>query len=409
MVPMFILCAMENVGKASEGEGRNYCYRCMRAVPMCLCSLLPGRDTKTEIHILQHDRERRHAFGTVRLLKIGLTNTKVYPMRPSGGQKQAMPKDFPLDAGVLYPGPGSLDLETLAPSDRPSKLVVIDGTWSQAHCMYRDNPWLQGLTRYSLNPAQPSRYRIRLEPSAECLSTLESTVMALRLLEPENDGVLDLLRAFDRMNDLQIDCMAKNNSAARRIKRPRDREMRAVPEALWSDPSRLVIVYGESAKPAVRRDKKTREVAQWSALRWQHPQKSFDCIVKTEVPMPCERFLGDLGWKSADVDQARPFAELAEKWRDFLRPDDIVVAWNKGTLRLAMRHGLVSEGLLLKEIYGNISKGPFGTLDEVVAAEGLRPLPVPSVVGRGASRLGNAHAVVGYLLKWAQAAMKEKL
>ncbi len=104
---------------------------------------------------------------------------------------------------LLYPGPAAVRLDTLeAP---PSALVVVDGTWSTAHKLVRDNPWLQALPTVSLAVGRPGRYRIRRAPRpAVQLSTIEAIVMALETLEPDNAGFASLLTAFDGMIDQQL-------------------------------------------------------------------------------------------------------------------------------------------------------------------------------------------------------------
>ncbi len=394
---------MSNTGaEALLGEGRAYCYRCMRVEPMCLCADLSACDNQTEVHILQHRKERKHAFGTVRILKIGLQNLKVHDLHCEIGQTYAMPEGFPSDAGVLYPGEGSLDLAELAPDARPKKLVVIDGTWSQAHRMYRDNHWLRSLTRYRLSPTAPSRYRIRKEPSAECLSTLESTVMALSMIEPATPGIGDLLRAFDLMNERQVARMEENRGGAKRFKKDRPRPMRAVPEVLWAQPERIVVVYAESALPFQHRDGLVRELAQWSAIRLTEPNRIFDGIITTEVDMPSGRFLQDLEWSDADLGRAQPLATLQAKWQEFLREGDIVVAWNAGTLRLARYHQMAADGIVLKKVYSNTTQRNFGTLDDVMAHDGLVPTSSPPVAGRACHRLRSAHAAALELGRWAR-------
>ncbi len=389
-------------GQAAQSFGRAYCYRCMRVQPMCLCADLSACDNRTEVHVLQHRKERKHAFGTVRLLKLGLQNIKVHDLHADVGQSYPMPKGFPLDAGVLYPGDGSLDLSDLPQDQRPSKLVVIDGTWSQAHRMYRDNQWLRGLVRYRLQPSEPSRYRIRKEPSAECLSTLESTVMALSLIEPETPGIDNILRAFDLMNDRQVARMRSSSGGPKRFKHERPRPMRAVPAAIWSEPERIVVTYAESALPLLYRDGSIRELAQWAALRLCEPAHYFDSIVATEGAMPAGQFLQDLGWSDCDLQRAQPLSEVRAQWRKFLRPGDIVVAWNSGTLRLARHHQMAADGIVLKNVYGNTTQRNFGTLHDVVAHDGLPVVASPPVSGRARRRLANAHAATLELGRWAR-------
>lgn len=387
----------------SSPQPRAYCYRCRRAKSMCLCALLQACSNRTQVHILQHRRESKHAFNTVQLLRLGLDNLVVHDLPTDVGRGFAMPGGFPTDAGVLYPADHSTDLAELTPETRPRALVVVDGTWDQAHRIYRDNEWLRRLTPYRLSPAEPSRYRIRKEPRAECLSTLESTVMALRLLEPETQGFDGIVRAFDTMNEQQLARMAQQAGAAKRRKRQRVRPMRAVPEVLWDRPEQIVVVYGESALPYMHRHKRDRELAQWCAVRLLDSRAMFSELARTEGPPPTSEFLADLGWTDGEMQAAIPLGQLQERWRAFLRSGDTVVAWNTSTLRMARLHHLIDDGIVLKSVYGNTTTRCFGTLEQVVAHDGLRPerqLPVP---GRAARRLGNAQAAALALGSWGRA------
>ncbi|CAM6125211.1 unnamed protein product [Calypogeia fissa] len=132
------------------------------------------------------------------------------------------------DAGLLFPSEKALDLwpagsritnssdcvlyfeskvgdgERL-PSNSPSQLIVLDGTWSKAKRIYFENPWLHSLPHYRLPTLQDSRYgRLRREPKPGFLSTIESIVLALQLLEPETHGLESLLSVFDSMIEDQM-------------------------------------------------------------------------------------------------------------------------------------------------------------------------------------------------------------
>ena len=80
-------------------------------------------------------------------------------------------------AGLLYPSADSVELGTLAPEDRPSQLVVIDGTWAQAKSLLNGLPKLKSLPCYKLSPTEPGQYRIRLEPTDTSLSTVEACLL----------------------------------------------------------------------------------------------------------------------------------------------------------------------------------------------------------------------------------------
>jgi hypothetical protein len=157
---------------------------------------------RTPVVIVQHPRERRHPFGTVRIARLGLHRVDVRVASSTLADRAVCPPCAPPGAALLFPAP---DAAPLLPEAPPSALVVVDGTWPTARRLVRDNPWLQRLPRVRLSPSRPGRYRIRRAPRpAFQLSTIEAVVEALRILEPDTRGLDDLLAAFDRMIERQI-------------------------------------------------------------------------------------------------------------------------------------------------------------------------------------------------------------
>src|SRR5690606_2788034 len=75
---------------------------------------------------------------------------------------------------------------------------------SQAKNLLRDVPRLGALRRVKFRPASPSTYRIRREPQADYLSTIEAVSHVLSCLEPETPRLFELTRAFNRMIDRNI-------------------------------------------------------------------------------------------------------------------------------------------------------------------------------------------------------------
>ena len=195
--------AVPQPSPAIEG-GRPTCYRCMRPEPSCVCALVRPVDNRTRVLVVQHGAERRHPFGTARLARLGLRNAEVYvASRDDANRNHCPPRELP-GAVLLYPSPGAVRLDLLP--EPPPTLVVLDGTWSTAAKLRRDNAWLQALPTVALAPAQPGRYRIRRAPKpAVQLSTLEAIVAALQTIEPETPGLGGLIEAFDGMIDRQIE------------------------------------------------------------------------------------------------------------------------------------------------------------------------------------------------------------
>ena len=106
---------------------------------------------------------------------------------------------------LLYPGAGARDV-LRDPPRGPVTLVVVDGTWSQARTVVRDNPILQALPRYAFATPEPSQYRIRKEPRAEYCSTIEALMHVLGALEGDPDRFRALLDPLRAMVDAQLAC-----------------------------------------------------------------------------------------------------------------------------------------------------------------------------------------------------------
>jgi len=162
------------------------CARCRRPVSVCYCPALPRIETATKIVILQHPRERDMPIGTARMaslclpqaeLHVGVRWTDSAPLARALGDPTRPPI-------LLYPGPGARDI-LREPPRGPVTLVVVDGTWAQAKTVVRDNPVLHALPRYAFATPEPSQYRIRREPRAEYVSTIEALMHVLGVLEGE--------------------------------------------------------------------------------------------------------------------------------------------------------------------------------------------------------------------------------
>ncbi len=134
------------------------------------------------------------------------------------------PANYPV---LLHPGRDALNLSAVAASDsalqplrtelQSRRLVVflVDATWSLGRKMLRLSPSLQRLPRLMFTPSAPSRYLIKQQPHAGCLSTLEATHELMLVLA--RAGVDDyplpeqLLQLFHRMQDFQLKCAADPN------------------------------------------------------------------------------------------------------------------------------------------------------------------------------------------------------
>lgn len=354
------------------------CYACFRPAESCFCASIPRIDNRIEVLILQHRRERFHRFNTARIVHQALRNSQLLVDRTDNLARRLRLKPH---AGLLYPGPGATLISDLQPAERPQQLVVVDGTWHHTKTLVRDIPALRSLPRYQLAPSSPSRYRIRLEPNDAALSTVEATVAALRVLEPETAGLELLLTAFEKMVDTQL--AHPGSVTGLRFKARPSQTVKNIPLALVRDLGNIVVAYGESA-PGERGRKKTAEPPiSWVAQRLGDGE-SFACTLIPPHPLSTE-FLGHLELTPAHfTTTALTIGEARARWAQFARPDDVVTVLHPGTARLLT----------------NLTSGPANCLVlKAVDLESIPRSPIPlqlslPPLGRATKRLAESIAVV---------------
>ncbi len=382
-------------------EARPTCYRCFKPRSTCVCSSITQVDNRTRVFVLQHPRERGHPIGTARFVDLGLSNSEII-VASNAARDVRVPRVVPLGTGLLFPGEGARDLEELPARERPAQLLVLDGTWSQARTLYRKNTWLHDLPHYRLSPTAPSRYRIRREPSPECLSTLESVLLALRILEPETRGFSDLLRAFDAMIDAQISRVERARRAGvgkRRRRSLESRRFRGVPRWLGDGFDRLVGVYAEALSVDDERGERPRALLSLAAVRLSTGER-FERMVVPTGGLPGEAELLALGLRPADFEHAISPRALVSEFEGFLGAGSVCVAWNGITPSLmheatgeAHRVRLLRPVVRGLENFGLGVPGAAGAspdLDRLVQlTSGSTPVDALPFRGRAGARLAN--------------------
>jgi DTW domain-containing protein YfiP len=166
--------------------------------------------TRTRVVLLQHPRERGVAIGTARMASLCLPSAELH-VGVDWVDSPVLARllaDRERPAALLFPSPDAIDLATSPPAG-PITLVVVDGTWSQVKKVVRDNPPLAALPRYGFVPPAPSEYRIRREPRAAYVSTIEALAHALGLLEGEPARFAALLAPFRAMVETQLEHVAR--------------------------------------------------------------------------------------------------------------------------------------------------------------------------------------------------------
>jgi DTW domain-containing protein len=195
--------------------------------------------TRTHIVFLMHPKEwKQEKAGTGRLTHLCLPNSVIYAGTAfdTHAEVQALIADRATFPALLYPGVNALNLSTGqlttgALEGRRLVVFLLDATWSLARKMLRLSLSLQRLPKIMFTPSAPSRYVIKQQPHAGCLSTLEATHELLLALA--RSGLDDyprpaqLLELLGRMQDFQIRCAADPGRSGYRRKcyrRPVERE-----------------------------------------------------------------------------------------------------------------------------------------------------------------------------------------
>ena len=346
--------------------------------------------------MLQHPRERLHPIGTARFAQLGLQRSAVHVAWKAGATEPEPPAWLPSDVGLLYPAADARELSTVPIAERPKHLLVLDGTWNTARTLYRDKQWLHGLPHFRLMPAQPGRYRLRREPQHDYVSTIEAIVEALRILEADTSGLDDLLAAFDGMIDQQI-ALASGRSGPRRTrKRRRVVSERNVPRALLESFSRLVVVYGESARAPVG----WAEELSYLVAYAMGSGETFQCLVRPRSGLPPVEHLKHMGLTASDFDGACSSEALREGFAGFLSriaEPPLMAAWNQRTLDVLGRvTGVAGSRLSIKAAYRAVYGCDAYSLEEVVAQRRFS-LESLGLMGRAERRLSGCVAVARHL------------
>jgi DTW domain-containing protein YfiP len=364
------------------------CGRCRRPESVCYCAALPRLDTQTRVVILQHPRERDMPIGTARMAKLCLPQAELHVgMRWSehAALLQALgdPARPPI---LLYPGPGARDILT-EPPPGPVTLVVVDGTWSQAKALVRDNPVLAALPRYAFATPELSHYRIRREPRAEYVSTIEALMHVLGVLERDPPRFRALLDPLNAMVDRQLDCQkhAPRRTSYRRPAGPKP-VVRRVPEAIDTRFPDLVCVVGEAnAWPYQAGVSKRDEIVHWVAVRVATGEM-FDVIVAPGAELsPNTPFHVELAADRLHGGESR--ARLLERFAAFLKPTDILCMWGHYAPSLYVANGgvLPEQSLDLRAAAQRLTNRKVGSLESFAATLGAPLAPITE--GRAGRRI----------------------
>jgi DTW domain-containing protein YfiP len=363
---------------------RTMCGRCRRPASVCYCRALPRIDTATRIVILQHPRERDMPIGTARMASLCLPGAELHVGVRWDGEPLTRALGDPARPPILlYPGRDARDI-LRDPPRGPVTLVVVDGTWSQARTVVRDNPVLQALPRYAFAAPEPSQYRIRREPCAEYVSTIEALMHVLGVLEGDPARFRSLLDPLRAMVDAQLACQASSpRRGVRQRNRPRP-PRRTAPDEVLERFDDLVCVVGEANAWPRRGGGPPDELVQLAAHRIATGETFAQIFAPAGRLAPSTAFHVELA--EHDLRGGAPIGALRDQFSRFVRPTDLLCAWGHHGLDLAIASGLPAvDRLDLRAAARRIANRKLGSLEAYAASIG--PPPASLAPGRAGRRL----------------------
>ena len=189
-----------------------------------MCPHVRPIETKTKFVILMHPKEfKKIKNGTGHLTHLSLSNSELYIDIDFTHHKavNGLIEDANNLCFVLYPGDESHDLnrERIDAGSRQIVIFIIDSTWVCSVKMLRLSRNLQALPKLSFTHSRCSEFQIKEQPAAYCLSTIESTLTVLELLNAHKtesigqEAFEHFLDPFKAMIQYQIGCIADSRSS----------------------------------------------------------------------------------------------------------------------------------------------------------------------------------------------------
>jgi DTW domain-containing protein len=169
-------------------ENKARCEKCQLPLELCACSLMPSYDLPTRLVLLLHAQELKKPSNTGQLATRVLKNSE---LRIRGAADRT-----PLDLEglfddnyetallALHPNAQELNSDYVAKQKKPLRLLVPDGTWTQASRLASKlQKKFPDLPMVKLKADTPSMYRLRTEHDPNGMATYEAIARALGVLE----------------------------------------------------------------------------------------------------------------------------------------------------------------------------------------------------------------------------------
>ena len=204
-----------NLAEKITPSKRVVCETCHFVQKHCLCSAITPQRCNTNIIILQHPLEHKHAKNSAKLVNLSINNCQlvigetcedfadIQEKLQKRTQNQLTQGQTQKLTYLIYPSEQAQNIEQFetcqskCANSKDITLIFIDASWRKAYKMWQLNPWLQALPTLTFANAPKTRYQIRKHKKETSLSTLEAVAYCLEQLENADTSALH--NAFDAM------------------------------------------------------------------------------------------------------------------------------------------------------------------------------------------------------------------
>lgn len=207
---------------------REKCYECYRPKSSCMCEHFESIETKTKFVILMHPKEfKKVKNNTGHFTHKSLPNSELFIGIDFSKNKRINEIIATHESYILFPSKDALNLSHSNPSSSQKEMAIflIDSTWGCTKKMFTQSTNLQTLKHMSFSTQRTSEYEIKVQPQSNFLSTIESTLVVLELLqkweveEIESTKLDAFLNPFKVMIEYQKEIIANPKSHAVRFKK----------------------------------------------------------------------------------------------------------------------------------------------------------------------------------------------
>ncbi|WP_434581465.1 DTW domain-containing protein [Sulfurimonas sp. NW15] len=207
---------------------REKCYKCYRPKSSCMCGHFEHIQTQTKFIILMHPKEfKKVKNNTGHFTHQSLDNSELFVGIDFTCNTRINEIIATHESYILFPSEDAVNLTTANPkrSQKPLAIFLIDSTWSCTKKMFTQSKNLQKLKHMSFTTTKTSQYQIKIQPDENYLSTIESTLVVLELLQEwkieqiKEEQLAGFLKPFHAMIAYQKELIQNPRSHAVRFKR----------------------------------------------------------------------------------------------------------------------------------------------------------------------------------------------